>query len=96
MFLCVLWKKTDPQSRLANSHNWVLNAVHMHALIHHDAADQPGDNFVSDQHRHNSAWISNDSVTFLCENTLDVFVILSHFLSPLSSLLVSENVELSE
>ena len=96
MFLCVLRKKTDPQSRLANPHNWVLNSVNMHPLVHHNTADQPGNNFVSDQHRHNSAWISNDSVTFWCENAFYVFVVLSHLLSPFSSLLVPEDVELSE
>ena len=96
MFLCVLRKKTDPQSRLANPHNWVLNTVHMHAIIHHNATNQPGNNFVSDQHRHNSAWISNNSVTFWRENALYVFVILSNFLSPINSLLVPEDVELSK
>ena len=92
----MLGEETDSQAGLSDLDHRVLNAVDVNSAVHHDAGDQPGDDFVANEDRHDGAGVADDAVSFGFESSPQVLVVLSHLLPALDPFLIPEDVELGQ
>lgn len=68
----------------------------MHSFIHHYPRNQPRNDLVADENRHNGAGVADDFVTLVFELASHVNVVFGHFFSAFFALGSSQNVKLSQ
>lgn len=91
MLLGVLRHETNSQTSLANLHNWVLDPIHMHSIVHHYPCDQSAHDFIADVEREDCAFIPKDFMSILLEFLSKVDIIFYDLLSKLISQARSED-----
>jgi len=64
--------------------------------VHHNTRNQPRNYFISDENRHNSAWITNDFVSSFLKTTSQIVIVFNYFLSAVCAFLSPQDVELGQ